>query len=147
MFKEILINNEILDEFIQYADQSPSEICGLISGKHFADVPADVAMADTLHLIDNISSEIKAIDYVMQPQQMFNVMRQTTMLNKKSKVDLIACIHSHPTGLPIPSIIDIDRAEYDWVYVIYSPVNKKAKAYTYDHQNKEFYEIAMHIQK
>ena len=146
MFKEIMINKKVLDEFKSYADRSPSEICGFVTGKCYADTPANVAFGDTLELIDNISHRAKAVDYVMDPQQMMNVMRTTTFMDKKAKIDLVASIHSHPTGAAIPSTIDLNRAEYDWVYLIYSPVQKEVNAFTYDHQNKEFYKIPIHEQ-
>jgi len=147
MFKEIIIKDYVIEEFKSYADKNPIEVCGFVTGKCFADSPVNVAYGNELMMVDNISTKAKEVDYVMQPQQMMNVMRETSFIDKKSKVDLIACIHSHPNGLPIPSSIDINRAEYDWVYLIYAPKIDDVKAYTYDHQNKEFYEITMHVQK
>jgi proteasome lid subunit RPN8/RPN11 len=119
--EKIIIYESVLDKFAEKAEDNPLEVCGIITGK--------MGEASELHMIDNISDYKKEVDYVMDPQQMYNVMKDTTQLHKNTDVDMMSIIHSHPTGMPCPSQIDINRVAYPIPYIIYSCITGEFRAW------------------
>lgn len=88
-----------------------------------------LGLGDSKNRIDNIvpvsnSANEGYIDYLMNPQEMFDIIKDTKLLNKKSKKHFTAIIHSHPRGCSSnPSSIDLTNAEYNVFYLIYSVEN------------------------
>lgn len=122
----IQIKKEILQQFVEHCEATPSvEVCALMTGN------LKNMVADEIHLIENVSKSFKEVDYVMNPSQAFRVYNNTTILNKKADKDLVVICHDHPTGQPIPSSIDLHRAEWEVVYLIYSPLYRKSRAWLY----------------
>jgi proteasome lid subunit RPN8/RPN11 len=111
---------EIMEELKLYGKkQWPEECCGLLTGitHHINNEVRSIPVE--WHPIDNVSKETYKWDYIMDPNQYMNVMKKTTLFNKKSAIELSAIFHTHPSNLPIPSQYDIIGASWYTTYLIY----------------------------
>jgi proteasome lid subunit RPN8/RPN11 len=97
----------------------PGECCGLLTGVT-AHIKNEVrSIPFKWHPIDNVSKAPYKWDYVMDPNQYMDVLRKTTLFNKKTAIELTAIFHTHPNGQPIPSQYDVTGAAWHTVYLIY----------------------------
>jgi len=70
--------------------------------------------------------------YVGAADDFIKVMMKTRHFNSKAKKDLTMIFHTHPHGASRPSGIDLGRAQFRSIYVIYSPRFKTMNAYFWD---------------
>ncbi len=125
---EVLLTKSLRDEVINQGDKSPTEeICGALLGyrneKSWRIVEA-IQLKNT--------SENKAVHYVPDQNQWYEVLNKTTFLNKDAKLELLGIYHTHPNSEPIASATDINEAGYEGVYWIYSPRYKRSNYYYWD---------------
>lgn len=138
MLKWIHIPAKFLDRIKKVARGNPLEVCGIGTGTN---IDNKIVIVENLYHVDNISTLAREVDYVMDPSQMFKVLKDTTLINKKAKDDFVLIFHSHPNGIPYPSRIDLERAEYNVAYLIYSGITDKIKVWTYDKPNNKMVEM------
>ena len=107
----------------------PEECCGLLTGttQHINNEIRSIPVE--WHPIENVSKEVPKWDYVMDPNQYMNVLKETTLFNKKSTIELTAMFHTHPNGLPIPSQFDVTGATWYTVYLIYGVIKNSMTAW------------------
>lgn len=105
----IKLPRPLVNHILTQAQQSPeSEICGLIGGhdqnaRHY--YPIDNAAAD------------QSRRFQMNPKEQIDAMRQMRDNNE----ELIAIYHSHPHAPALPSVTDLNEAEYpEAAYLIIS---------------------------
>lgn len=79
-------------------------------------------------------------DYIPHPEEFLSIIKRTTHFSDEADKDLTVIFHTHPICEPIPSITDLLGAEYEAIYVIYSPNLDKIRAY-YSVGTGEFYEV------
>lgn len=121
--REFYITQSLLDELSEYGQSSPKrEVCGLVTGTF-----DQFLRAETFHPIKNISNDDYGFDdYKMDPNESMAVLKHTQFVPiDEHKFDLVATFHTHPRSTPYPSIIDIEYAAYNVVYIIYSVVLNK----------------------
>ncbi len=106
---EIQISRKLTTELLHLAQQSPDkEVCGLIGAKN--------GKARTCYPIDNIANEPEK-RFQMHVKQQINAF--ATMREKQEEI--FAIYHSHPTAPPLPSLTDIELANYpNAIYLIIS---------------------------
>jgi proteasome lid subunit RPN8/RPN11 len=113
---------------------APNEICGLITGKNIN----NVAKADTIHHILNIFKETPRWGYNMEPNEMFKVLKTTTMFDLNNTTDLCGIIHSHPLTSAVPSLTDIlyaKKSGYKTFYLIFSVIDDNFNSYFWNGNN------------
>jgi proteasome lid subunit RPN8/RPN11 len=111
---------DIMEQLKNYGKKFyPGECCGLLTGvtSHIKNEVRSVPIE--FHPIDNVSNEPYKWDYVMDPNQYMDVLRKTTLFNKKAAIELTAIFHTHPNGQPVPSQFDVIGAAWHTVYLIY----------------------------
>lgn len=102
------------DAFIEFCDKEPKkETCYIIIGEE------GNTKQDALYQIPNIAKKNLAIEFVMHPQALFELLSKTKLLDKASKLVLKATLHSHPTGFPVPSTTDYEHLQYNVLHYIY----------------------------
>jgi len=141
-FQTIYIDEAIFNEIIDIAINNDEEVCGILTGK---ELHKQVAIADKLIQIENVSKQHKQVDYVMNPNQLMKELSKTSFIDKNSNIDWVCIWHSHPNGFAIPSGIDLERAEYNVVYLIYGVAEDRIRCWSYDKEHNDFYEIDLHI--
>jgi len=110
----------------------PEECCALLTGVTHH-INNDIrSIPFEWHPIDNVSKEPYKWDYVMDPNQYMNVLRKTTLFNKKAAIELTAIFHTHPNGRPVPSQYDITGAAWYTVYLIYGVTTDSIAAWFWD---------------
>jgi proteasome lid subunit RPN8/RPN11 len=111
---------DLKEQLKNYGKKSyPGECCGLLTGTTHKINNEIRSIPFEWHPIDNVSKEPYKWDYVMDPNQYMNVLKNTTLFNKKSAIELAAIFHTHPHNSPIPSQYDIIGAAWYTVYLIY----------------------------
>ena len=83
----------------------------------------------------NLKTEVH---YVPDPNEFFQVLKQTTLMNKGAKKDFIGIFHTHPNHIAQPSVTDIYGAGYAGFYPIFSLLEKKTNVFFYDGINRSF---------
>ena len=154
--KKFEIVGTIFNELHNYITLTPDvEVCGIIKGIKNKD--GSIVLGNEIIKIKNISDYKKEVDYVMNPNELMNALKDTTFINKNNNKEWVCIFHSHPSGIPIPSSIDLDRAEYNVVYYIgglktkkFDSVDMSYKSYNdacywYDKKNDIFKEITMEV--
>jgi len=103
----------------------PEECCGLV-------VKHNHTKLIKFYPIKNVSPSPDKWDYVMDPNEYFNIIKTTTLFNKHSKIDLLAIFHTHPGehSHAIPSTFDVKGAQWKTTYIIYAP--KQNEFYGWD---------------
>jgi len=99
----------LVNDILTQAQQSPeNEICGLIGGHDHN--------AQRCYPIDNAAVNQQR-RYIMDPKEQIDAMRQM----RENDEELIAIYHSHPHAPALPSITDLNEAEYpEAAYLIVS---------------------------
>ena len=145
MIRWFFIRRDLLDALMTVGNNSPNkEVCGIITGTITDD--KKLTFAHTLYEVPNIAdSNMQYIDYMMEPKIMYKILEKTTLINKDSDEDFIAIWHTRPNGAPIPSDVDLKRATYNVVYLIYSPILQEVRAYNFDKKNNRFNEIVLQV--
>ncbi len=88
----------------------PEEGCGLLAGLI---LPEGYQVLKVLPMVNSIHS---ASRYRMDPQEQYKRFNEIDSMG----LELVGIYHSHPTGLPYPSLIDITESFYpDVVYLIW----------------------------
>lgn len=62
-------------------------------------------------------SDSAIIHYVAEPQEFYDLLKNTTLFGGKKKI--VCFVHSHPTGIKNPSGTDIEHAYHNYPYLIY----------------------------
>lgn len=117
---------------------SKVEICGL-----GFDSSGDEAV-DRLSFCKNYS-KIPGAEYQFNPDD-YGTFIQYHMDKKKDK-KLVMIFHSHPLWKAFPSIKDVEKAYPKYIYLIYSCIEDKARAFKVDEtaEKKAMYEIPLEI--
>ncbi len=111
---------DIMEQLKSYGKKHyPEECCGLLTGVTHKINNETRSIPSEWHPIDNVSKETFKWDYIVDPNQYMNVLRKTTLFNKKAAIELTAIFHTHPNGGPVPSQYDIIGAAWHTVYLIY----------------------------
>jgi len=99
----------LVNRILTQAQHSPeNEICGLIGGQN--------GNAENCYPIDNTALD-QARRFQMDPREQIHTMR----LMREQGEELMAIYHSHPHAPALPSVTDIEEAEYpEVVYLIVS---------------------------
>ena len=145
MSRWIFIQKAMLDKIADICSKDAfRESCGLITG---IDVLKRAYYAEDAFRISNIKNKESNIDYLMEPQEMFNILKHTTIKDKTADNDLVAIWHSHPLpfGEPIPSHIDLNMVSFNVIYIIYGLKSNTFKAWYLSHDKKQFKEAIMQI--
>ncbi len=98
------VTKDILEAMINYGDNSPElEVCGALVGK------SDESSYTCTEFIPltNRSNKNKAVHYIPDQNEFFNVLKRTTHFDSNSNLDLVGIFHTHPHHAPIPSETDI----------------------------------------
>ena len=105
----IKLPRPLANDILRQAQQSPeNEVCGLIGGHG--------QNAQHCYPIDNTAAD-QTRRYQMDPKEQINAMRQM----RENDEELIAIYHSHPHAPALPSVTDLNEAEYPEVaYLIVS---------------------------
>ena len=133
--KELYIDSYLLTKLKDYAFSDPdNEVCGLITGE----IQSKVWFADKFHPIKNINADVLGSRdaYTMDPDESFKIIKNTQIAISNPTRHLIATFHTHPRYTPYPSSIDIAKAAYKVVYIIYSPIYNK---FTFNFWNGDFF--------
>lgn len=139
--KTLEIKSNLLLELIKYGNSSPhDEVIALGTGT----IKGDVLTCTEITKIKNVVKDPKykeiakmyaindSTDYIPDPGDFFKVISETKLVNSMSTKELVLIFHTHPRNLPNPSSTDIAGANYRAIYVIYSPLYKRIKAYYSD---------------
>lgn len=73
-------------------------------------------------------------EFIPDPNEFFNFIKKTTLVDKNTTMDYIGLMHSHIYAPAILSELDIQYMTYDGVYIIYSILFNKVQAY-YKHND------------
>ena len=144
MIETVNISTFLESEFLNQIKYFSKERCGLLLGK----ISESTAVLQNFCIIENIARKTD-VHYIMEPQQMINILGGTSLINKKSSVDFCGIFHTHPTHPPIPSSVDKAYAQmalYNVVYIIMGMVKEKEyqlKAYFWN--DNEFKPIQIKI--
>lgn len=105
----IKLPRPLVNDILSQAQQSPeSEICGLIGGRN--------DNAEHCYPVDNSALD-QSRRYQMNPKKQIDAMRQM----RENNEELIAIYHSHPHAPALPSVTDLNEAEYpEAAYLIVS---------------------------
>ena len=145
MSRWIFIPEAMLKRIAERCNDTPfKEACGLITG---ADLDKKVYYAEDSFYVKNIRQKESNIDYLMEPQEQMNILKKTTIINKKADHDLVAIWHSHPLpfGVPIPSPIDVAQVSYNVIYIIYGMKEKKFRAWYFNKEENIFKEAILQV--
>jgi len=106
---EIQLTRKLTQQLLHLAQLSPeTEICGLVAAKN--DIP------DNCYPIDNIAEHPQTRFLLDSRQQIDAIARM-----QENGEDLFAIYHSHPTAPAVPSVCDIEMANYpETLYLIIS---------------------------
>ena len=129
---------------MDHGDSRPTEeICGALLGHR---QNKTWVITDYRHLTN--TSPNKSMHYIPDPNEWIKILKKTTFLDKKAKLDLIGIFHTHPMSQPVASITDIEEAGYEGVYWIYSPKFKNNNFYYYDgdEEKRQFNEITYKVE-
>jgi len=114
----LIITPVVREHLIKIAGAyTPREVCGVLSGRK----KGNIWQVNNFHWVANISQEPDQWDYIMDPQAYSDIV---TPIFRDKWVSLVGIFHTHPNGQPIPSRIDIDRANESGEnipYLIYAP--------------------------
>jgi len=131
----IILNEKLYKKLIETGLESPNkEVCGLLLGKK----ENNNWIVEDFYQITNITNGLEIIDYQMNPQEVMNVLKNTTKFNKKADKELVGIWHTHPNGVAVPSYIDVDRVAYPVPYIIFGLGENKMKTYIIDKKNKNY---------
>ncbi len=123
------ISPETYQELVKHGEDSPvHEVCGALLGTK---TDEDYWECDEFVPLTNVNRETPEINYMPDPNELFQVLNRTTHMNDDADKDLIGIFHTHPHHEPRPSITDLNGAGYQGFYLIYSPKFEKMGAYFY----------------
>lgn len=109
----VTITRAILSRFIQDCNKNPNkETCSMITWD------TDLGLMNYFN-IKNISEENPEVHFEMDPTELYQVLSRTDLMRPGSPEKLYMTAHSHPTGLPVPSVTDYKRLHYDVYHMIY----------------------------
>lgn len=140
---ELKITSSVLNKIVNTCNKRPNkESCGILLGNKKEN------FANEFVEIENITDEyIKHVDYIMNPNQLMSYLQKTTFVDKNAKKDWVGIWHSHPRNLGIPSSVDLDRAEYNVVYLIYGMLDGQVMCWTYNKEKNNFRRINYSIEE
>ena len=142
MWDMLIVSKPMIDDMIKIAEASPDkETCGLFLGN---DKDEGLAEADEFYNVTNMVTD-NSIDYIMEPQQQFDILNKSKIYNKQADKDLVCIWHTHPFGMPIPSHIDINRVSYNVVYMIYGMATKQVKCWKFNKELKGFQPVDLFV--
>ena len=108
------LNPGMINELKDYGKKNvPEECCGMITKQE---------ETVKFHPIENVSKSESKWDYVMHPQQYFDILSKTSIIDKNSDTELLALFHTHPGKFSraIPSSYDVKGAVWKVPYIIYA---------------------------
>lgn len=108
-----MITRTIYDEIVKACDASPDkEACGFVTFNSKTGVM-------NFFQVKNISEKNPEVHFEMDPTELYQVLSRTSLMRPNSDEQLYMTWHSHPTGMPIPSVTDFKRLHYDCFHLIY----------------------------
>lgn len=120
MTKVIFIKDELMKKIAEIAEKSPErEICGF-------GFSSDGHLIDEIEVVENISEDPLG-EYVMSPIAMGKFIHDRLHPNPKRQILMV--FHSHPKWEAYPSKTDIQKAYSGYAYIIYSNLEKRARAF------------------
>jgi proteasome lid subunit RPN8/RPN11 len=125
----IKIIQDVIDKMVTHAKrETPDECCGILAGVvPFAGVAGSSCVTE-MYEMSNLPSDDpriadlkiptdRAVRYMMDPKDQFNVLRNM----RKRNLTMLGIYHSHPHSPAFPSITDVRLAFYpDVFYLILS---------------------------
>lgn len=143
--KTAVINFDIMMQCVLLAEASPDkEVCGALLGKKEIEIGGIRCINHTRFIpLTNVTEVNQAVHYIPDPQEMFNVLNQTTHVHDEAEWDLTGIFHSHPNNRPVPSMTDIQGAGYAGNYIIYSNLTKNISSQYYAGDEKGFEELKL----
>ena len=119
---------EMLDHILQHI---PLEACGLLAGRK-----------DRVEKVLPVRNQAQSpVRFVMDPHEQLQAFDWIA----SHGLELLGIFHSHPTGPEIASVIDIEEAAYEVVYIIWSQNKIGWQARGFWVQNGEAFEVILKI--
>jgi len=126
---ELHIPKSIEQEVTTYGESSSLEVCGAFLGNKNSNTQWT---CDEFIPMTNVSDQGQEVHYIPDPNELFQVLKKTTHMDKNAKKDLIGIFHTHPNNRAVPSITDLKGAGYMGFYMIYSPKHDELNTFYYD---------------
>src|SRR5919198_1859680 len=128
MIDRIILTAQQHNNLVSVAKNTlPNESCAILAGK---------TTGKEIHIINSISmrnSNSSKVTFSMDPQQLI----ETYQTVEKQNMHVVGIFHSHPAE-PTPSSIDKKFMEINpVVWVIYSTITHKSRAYIFEEKIKE----------
>jgi len=151
MITKIILKSNVytsIAETYNCSSKERTEKCGLIPGK----IKNKVSHGTEIKWIKNIATRGElGCAYNMDPQEMMDVLKHTSIITHESEKDLSAIVHTHPNGEPVPSLIDIESAKksgYKTIYIIAgkSPETHSFRIQAYYWNGDTFQEVPITIE-
>lgn len=104
------------DEILAHAEAGgEQEVCGILAGERREG--GDAARVETVHRATNVADHPKT-RYRIDPEEQLAIIESTEDAGR----EVVGFYHSHPTGPPVPSETDAERAAWPgYSYVICLP--------------------------
>jgi len=125
------------------------EFCGFFTGVYFG--KQDVILhVENFHWVTNLLSEHQqdVADYRMDPQQMMNVLKNTSVMDLKSKTQAVS-VHNHPHSVGIPSVIDSGEYRrgngHNVPYLIWGGGDKILRGWKWNYENDGYTSVKLEI--
>jgi proteasome lid subunit RPN8/RPN11 len=133
MIDSIILTRQQHNNLVSLAKNTlPNESCAILVGE---------TTGKEVHIINSIpmrNSDSSRVTFSMDPQQLIDIYQKV----EKQDMHVVGIFHSHPAE-PTPSSIDKKFMEINpVVWVIYSTITHRSKAYIFEEKIKE---LQMHI--
>lgn len=135
--QKLIINKQDYQKIVAYCiEKKPNEACGILGGIK----DDDAGKVKHVYLMENTKASPE--DYLMDPEEQFNVFRQM----RENEIELISIFHSHPHSPALPSARDLEMAHYpETIYTIISLKNKKENVRGFLIQDNEYQKVPVII--
>lgn len=119
--KKIILSQDIKKILTQHAEnENPNESCAILYG----DISNEGYIVKETWLTENI--EQSPVEFTLSPEQTLKMYEK----EKEMKLQIVGIFHSHPNSEAYPSSTDKKFMENNqYVWMIYSGINKNFKAY------------------
>ena len=118
--EDLVLHRKVYNEIVDKAKENSNEICGLgFSTKK------DSIIDEVMHAV-NISPTDLA-EYQFSPTDFWRFLEYHQ--GKKDDKQLVMIFHSHPSWRAYPSSTDIRKAWKQYIYLIYSCIEDRARAF------------------
>jgi proteasome lid subunit RPN8/RPN11 len=144
--EKVVITQDLNDEICDINTTSGGhEHCGFYLGNLKSTTLNLTSFAQVANIVP---ITMRNIDYEMHPQQMMDVLFDTSLMDEDSDVHP-AAIHTHPRNVGIPSMVDIDKFKsgsgYNIPYLIYGGQDERLRAWKWDYDQDTFVSLELEI--